>query len=44
MVPLIAGIVWLGVYPQPVLRRMEGAATKFVQHVESRAFRGFAQR
>ena len=23
MVPLVAGIIWLGVYPAPVLRRME---------------------
>ena len=44
MVPLIAGIVWLGVYPQPVLRRMEGAATRFVQQVESRAFRAVVER
>jgi NADH-quinone oxidoreductase subunit M len=42
MIPLIAGIVWLGVYPQPILRRMEVSATRFVQHVESRAFRGVA--
>src|SRR5256885_1073734 len=44
MVPLIAGIVWLGVYPAPVLRRMEGAATRFVEHVESRAFRAVVER
>jgi NADH-quinone oxidoreductase subunit M len=44
MIPLIAGIVWLGVYPAPVLRRMEGAATRFVQQVESRAFRAVAER
>jgi NADH-quinone oxidoreductase subunit M len=44
MVPLIAGIVWLGVYPAPVLRRMEGAATRFVQHVEARAFNTVAER
>jgi NADH-quinone oxidoreductase subunit M len=44
MVPLIACIVWLGVYPTPVLRRMEVAATRFVQLVESRAYRGFAER
>ena len=36
MVPLIACIVWLGVYPAPVLRRMEGAATKFVTTVNAR--------
>ena len=39
MAPLVAGIIWLGVYPQPVLRRMETAATRFVQIVEARAFR-----
>jgi NADH-quinone oxidoreductase subunit M len=33
MIPLIACIVWLGVYPAPVLRRMEGAATRFVARV-----------
>jgi NADH-quinone oxidoreductase subunit M len=44
MVPLIAGIIWLGVYPAPVLRRMEGAATRFVQQVETRAFRAVAER
>ena len=38
MAPLVAGIIWLGVYPQPVLRRMEGAAQRFVQQVEARAF------
>jgi NADH-quinone oxidoreductase subunit M len=37
LMPLIAAIVWLGVYPQPVLRRMETAATKFVQLVEARS-------
>ena len=42
MVPLIAAIVWLGVYPEPVLKRMEVSATRFVQHVEARAFRGIA--
>ena len=36
MLPLIAAIVWLGVYPQPVLKRMEGAAARFVSHVEAR--------
>jgi NADH-quinone oxidoreductase subunit M len=44
MVPLIAGIIWLGVYPQPVLRRMEVAATRFVQQVEARAGRAVAER
>jgi NADH-quinone oxidoreductase subunit M len=36
MVPLVAAIIWLGVYPAPVLRRMEGAATKFVNMVDAR--------
>jgi NADH-quinone oxidoreductase subunit M len=33
MIPLIACIVWLGVYPAPVLRRMEGASARFVATV-----------
>jgi NADH-quinone oxidoreductase subunit M len=37
MAPLVAGIIWLGVYPAPVLRRMEVAAEKFVHHVESKS-------
>jgi NADH-quinone oxidoreductase subunit M len=44
MVPLIAAIIWLGVYPQPVLKRMELAATRFVQHVETRAARAVVER
>jgi NADH-quinone oxidoreductase subunit M len=36
MIPLVAAIVWLGVYPAPVLRRMEGAATRFVTTVSAR--------
>jgi NADH-quinone oxidoreductase subunit M len=43
MTPLIAGIIWLGVYPAPVLRRMEVAATRFVQFVETRAAAGVAR-
>ncbi len=34
MVPLIAVIIWLGVYPGPVLRRMQPAAEQFVHRVE----------
>ena len=37
MLPLVAAIVWLGVYPAPVLRRMEPAARNFVLMVEARA-------
>jgi NADH-quinone oxidoreductase subunit M len=36
IIPLVACIVWMGVYPAPVLRRMEGAATKFVTSVTAR--------
>ena len=35
--PLVACIVWLGVYPAPVLRRMQPAAEQFVRIVETRA-------
>jgi NADH-quinone oxidoreductase subunit M len=37
LVPLIACIIWLGVYPAPVLRRMEASTTRLVQQVESGA-------
>jgi NADH-quinone oxidoreductase subunit M len=37
MIPLVAGILWLGVYPAPVLRRMQPAAERFVRLVETRA-------
>lgn len=36
MLPLVACIVWLGVYPAPVLRRMQGAAERFVTTVNAR--------
>jgi NADH-quinone oxidoreductase subunit M len=34
LAPLIAAIIWLGVYPAPVLRRMEGSAQLLVNRVE----------
>ncbi|MEO5904059.1 MAG: NADH-quinone oxidoreductase subunit M [Gemmatimonadaceae bacterium] len=34
MVPFIIVIIWLGVYPAPVLRRMEPSAQKFVTSVQ----------
>jgi NADH-quinone oxidoreductase subunit M len=37
MAPLVAAIIWLGVYPAPVLRRMEGTAQRFVELVEARS-------
>ena len=37
LVPLIAAIIWLGVYPAPVLRRMEGSAQALVDRVQGTA-------
>ncbi|HEY8166577.1 MAG TPA: NADH-quinone oxidoreductase subunit M, partial [Gemmatimonadaceae bacterium] len=37
MAPIIAVIIWLGVYPAPVLRRMEPAAERFVTQVREGA-------
>ncbi|MGI8617733.1 MAG: complex I subunit 4 family protein [Gemmatimonadaceae bacterium] len=34
LAPLIAAIIWIGVYPAPILRRTEAAAHSFVQRVE----------
>jgi NADH-quinone oxidoreductase subunit M len=34
MAPLVACIIWLGVYPAPILRRTDRAAAAFVQEVE----------
>jgi NADH-quinone oxidoreductase subunit M len=33
LVPLLACIVWIGVYPAPILRRMEPAAKQLIQSV-----------
>jgi NADH-quinone oxidoreductase subunit M len=37
MAPLIAAIIWMGVYPAPVLRRMQTSAEQFVRTVETRS-------
>jgi NADH-quinone oxidoreductase subunit M len=37
LLPLIAGIVWLGLFPGPVLRRMEPATQRFVETVQAGA-------
>ena len=37
LVPLFACIIWLGVYPAPVLRRMEASAEKVVRTVQTNA-------
>jgi NADH-quinone oxidoreductase subunit M len=36
LTPLVAAIIWLGVYPAPVLRRTEAASKALVHRVESR--------
>ena len=35
LLPLIVGIVWLGLFPGPVLRRMEPAPQRFVETVQA---------
>jgi NADH-quinone oxidoreductase subunit M len=40
LVPLVVVIIWLGVYPAPVLRRTEGAANRLVTTVSRGAVRG----
>lgn len=37
LVPLIAAILWIGVYPKPLLEKTEPAARRLVTHVESGA-------
>lgn len=37
LAPLLFLILWMGVYPKPVLSRMEASAANFVQQVEMRA-------
>jgi NADH-quinone oxidoreductase subunit M len=36
LVPLVALIVWLGLYPQPVLRRLEPSARAYIETVHTR--------
>jgi NADH-quinone oxidoreductase subunit M len=37
MAPLVFVILWMGVYPKPVLNRMEASVTRFVEQVETKA-------
>jgi NADH-quinone oxidoreductase subunit M len=37
LLPLLIGIVWLGLYPGPVLRRMEPATQRYVDVVQPHA-------
>ncbi len=34
LLPLVLGIVWMGLYPKPVLERMEPSAQQYVDHVQ----------
>ena len=34
VLPLVIGMVWLGLYPRPVLDRMDAAAKRYVQLVQ----------
>ncbi|HWE42138.1 MAG TPA: NADH-quinone oxidoreductase subunit M [Gemmatimonadaceae bacterium] len=43
MIPLIAVIIWLGVYPAPVLRRMEASAEQLVSQVTGGGASGVPQ-
>ena len=43
LAPLVAAIIWLGVYPAPVLRRMEGAAQALVSRVENQSAESVGQ-
>jgi NADH-quinone oxidoreductase subunit M len=37
LIPLVVGIVWLGLYPAPVLRRMEPATKRYLEAVRPRS-------
>jgi NADH-quinone oxidoreductase subunit M len=43
LAPLVIAIIWLGVYPAPVLRRMEASAANVVNLVQTRAAEAEAQ-
>jgi NADH-quinone oxidoreductase subunit M len=44
LIPLVVGIVWLGLFPGPVLRRMEPASQRFVEAVQPGALASEAGR
>ncbi len=37
LVPVVAGIIWIGIYPDPILRRMDASVRKVVLRVGSQA-------
>src|SRR5437773_247932 len=44
LVPLLACIVWIGVYPKPILQRMEPSAQQLIQSVRVNAASSTAAR
>jgi NADH-quinone oxidoreductase subunit M len=34
ILPLVAGMIWLGLYPKPVLDRMDASARRYVEQVQ----------
>jgi NADH-quinone oxidoreductase subunit M len=34
LLPLLLGIIWMGLYPKPVLARMESATQQYVDHLQ----------
>jgi len=41
LAPLLAGMIWMGVYPKPFLERMEVSLAELIQSVERRSARPF---
>jgi NADH-quinone oxidoreductase subunit M len=37
LIPILAGIFWIGLYPKPILRRMEPAAQHLIDTVKPAA-------
>ena len=37
LIPLLAGILWIGLYPKPFLQRMEPSAQRFIEQVKPAA-------
>ena len=42
LLPLVLGIVWMGLYPKPILARMEPSAQQYVDHLQPTIERGRA--
>jgi len=34
LLPLLLGIIWMGLYPKPVLERMESSTQQYVEHLQ----------